>query len=117
MNQSLSLLKQTSPNPDYVADPRRGSPHSRGVAIDLTLIDSTGNELEMGTPFDTPNPKSWHTDTSINEEAQTNRQTLKKIMLDSGWDFYINEWWHYQMFDARKKYPLISDNDYNTKMM
>src|SRR5579871_5401802 len=48
------------PDPDFLADPRRGSPHSRGVAVDLTLIDQAGRELDMGTPFDAFTPLSHH---------------------------------------------------------
>ena len=43
------VLWNHTPDPEFLADPRRGSPHSRGVAVDLTLIDGDGRELEMGT--------------------------------------------------------------------
>jgi D-alanyl-D-alanine dipeptidase len=97
-----------TPDPDFLADPRRGSPHSRGVAVDLTLLDGEGRELDMGTPFDAFQPQSHHARTDIPPAAQRNRLTLLGLMTSAGWDFYRNEWWHYQLFDARR-YKLLSD--------
>src|SRR5258706_9342445 len=45
------------PAPTFLADPRRGSPHSRGAAVDLTLIDRQATPLDMGTPFDEFSPR------------------------------------------------------------
>ena len=103
-------LWRHNPDPDFLADPRRGSPHSRGVAIDLTLIDEAGNALEMGTPFDAFTPLSHHGSTEIPVAAQQNRLILLGLMTQAGWDFYRNEWWHYQLFKSRD-YPLINNND------
>jgi len=100
-----------TPDPEFVADPRRGSPHSRGVAVDLTLFDSQGRALDMGTPFDDFTQASHHADVTVSAEAQRNRLLLLGLMTAAGWDFYRNEWWHYQLFDARAKYPLIEDAD------
>ena len=100
-----------TPDPDFIADPRRGSPHSRGVAVDLTLLDGKGKPLEMGTPFDDFTPASHHASTEISAEAQKNRFVLLGLMTAVGWDFYRNEWWHYQLFNARATYPLIEDAD------
>jgi len=105
-----------TPDPSFLADPRRGSPHSRGVAIDLTLTDRTGTPLEMGTPFDAFTNKSHHGNTAISKIAQQNRLTLLGIMTLAGWDFYRNEWWHYQLFEARK-FPLISNSEIPKSMM
>jgi D-alanyl-D-alanine dipeptidase len=98
-----------TPDPDFVADPRRGSPHSRGAAVDLTLLDTEGRPLDMGTPFDDFTAASHHGSTEIGAAAQRNRLLLLGLMTAAGWDFYRNEWWHYQLFDARAKYPLIED--------
>lgn len=97
-----------TPNPEFLADPRRGSPHSRGAAVDLTLIDADGAELDMGTPFDAFQTESHHAVTDIPEAAQRNRFLLLGLMTAAGWDFYRNEWWHYQLFDARR-YPVLGD--------
>jgi D-alanyl-D-alanine dipeptidase len=98
-----------TPDPDFLADPRRGSPHSRGVAVDLTLIGADGRELDMGTPFDAFTPLSYHGSLEVPRAVQANRALLLGIMSAAGWDFYRKEWWHYQLFDSRR-YPLLSDS-------
>jgi D-alanyl-D-alanine dipeptidase len=98
-----------TPDPEFLADPRRGSPHSRGVAVDLTLLDREGRELDMGTGFDAFTPLSHHGSLEVSPLAQANRFTLLGIMTAAGWDFYRNEWWHYQLFNSRQ-YPLYSDS-------
>lgn len=109
-------LWEHSPDPDFLADPSKGSPHSRGVAIDLGLTDLAGNDLDMGTPFDAFTPLSHHARTDIPQEAQRNRLLLLGLMSAAGWDFYSKEWWHYQLFNSRN-YPLISDKDAGLGMM
>ncbi|MGE5546876.1 MAG: D-alanyl-D-alanine dipeptidase [Solirubrobacterales bacterium] len=100
-----------TPDPEFLADPRRGSLHSMGVAVDLTLVDAAGGtELDMGTEFDAFTPLSHHGNQDISGAAQRNRHLLMGIMTTAGWDFYRNEWWHYQMFNARGRYPLLSDS-------
>ena len=98
-----------TPDPEFLADPRRGSPHSRGVAVDLTLLDHEGRELDMGTGFDAFTPLSHHASLAVSARAQANRYTLLGIMTAAGWDFYRNEWWHYQLFNSRE-YPLYSNS-------
>lgn len=110
------LLWNACPNPEFLADPRRGSPHSRGVAIDLGLTDAAGNELDMGTPFDAFTPLSHHANTEIPLAAQRNRFLLLGLMSAAGWDFYGNEWWHYQLFNSRQ-YPVLSDAEAPSPMM
>ncbi len=105
-----------TPDPDFLADPRRGSPHSRGAAIDLTLMDKNGVDLDMGTGFDAFTPLSHHGNNDISVEAQRNRIVLMGIMTTAGWDFYRNEWWHYQLFDARRL-PTFSDSALPESMM
>ena len=94
------------PDANFIAPPEKGSPHSRGVAVDLTLVDENNNELDMGTEFDEFSRLSYHGCIDISRESYKNRLLLLGIMTDSGWDFFRNEWWHYQLFNS-KKYPII----------
>jgi D-alanyl-D-alanine dipeptidase len=110
------VLWNHTPDPDFLADPRRGSPHSRGVAVDITLLDRDGRALDMGTRFDAFTPKSHPGAAGLTPEAARNRHLLLGLMTAAGWDFYRNEWWHYQMFDARQ-FSLISDTALAQPMM
>lgn len=103
------VLWNHTPDPDFLADPRRGSPHSRGVAVDLTLVDASGAELDMGTAFDAFTPLSHHGNTEIPKAAQRNRSLLLGLMSAAGWDFYSKEWWHYQLFDSRRYSVLLDE--------
>jgi D-alanyl-D-alanine dipeptidase len=110
------VLWNHTPDAEFLADPRRGSPHSRGVAVDLTLLDGAGSALDMGTGFDAFTPLSHHARTDISAEAQRNRLLLLGIMTAAGWDNYMNEWWHYQLF-APHDYPVLGDADLPEPMM
>jgi zinc D-Ala-D-Ala dipeptidase len=105
-----------TPDPEFLADPRRGSPHSRGVAVDVTLLSRDGAALDMGTPFDSFRPQSHHAAMDIPAEAQRNRFLLLGLMSAAGWDFYRNEWWHYQLFEPRR-FPLLSDQALEQPLM
>jgi len=70
----------------------------------------------MGTAFDAFEPRSHHGRTDISAEAQRNRMLLMGIMTTAGWDFYRNEWWHYQLFNSRE-YPVLSDSEAGTGVM
>ena len=61
-------------------------------------------------------PLSFHASTEISVEAQRNRALLLGLMTAAGWDCYLNEWWHYQLFNP-KRYPLLSDSAAGTRMM
>ena len=95
------------PDPNFIAHPEKGSPHSRGVALDLT-ITKEGKELDMGTEFDEFSKLSYHGSLDISDVAYKNRVILLGIMTDSGWDFYRNEWWHYQLFNS-KNYEIVEN--------
>ena len=76
--------------------------------MDLTLTDSQEKELDMGTEFDEFSRLSYHGCMDISMQSYQNRLMLLGIMTDAGWDFYRNEWWHYQLFNS-KKFPLINE--------
>ena len=96
------------PDPNFISPPDRGSPHSRGVAVDITLVNSDNIELDMGTGFDEFSRLSYHGCLDISKEAYKNRLILLGIMTDAGWDFFRNEWWHYQLYNS-KNFPIVND--------
>jgi D-alanyl-D-alanine dipeptidase len=93
----------------FVSDPRRGGVHPRGAAVDLTLVEAaSGAELPMGTGFDAVEGASAHGSPGIPAEDQRNRAILLGLMTAAGWDHYALEWWHYQLFDARRHPALCA---------
>lgn len=104
------ILWNHTPDPEFLADPRQGSAHSFGVAVDLTLtVAESGQELDMGTAFDAFTPRSHHGRLDIPPEAQRNRALLLGVMVAAGWEYNPHEWWHYQLPEARSRYVLLSD--------
>lgn len=102
------LLWEALPNNDYVRDPHLGSHHSRGVAVDLTLVDSDGEPLDMGTAFDAMEEKSHQHYSDLPVSVQRNRLLLLGIMLGAGFQAIATEWWHYELPNA-DDYPLLED--------
>jgi D-alanyl-D-alanine dipeptidase len=97
------------PDPQYVANPAKGSIHNRGGAVDITLVDTNGNELDMGTPFDFFGEQASHNYAKISDEVKANRQLLKKIMVENNFNSFDSEWWHYNLKEA------LNDAVSNTK--
>lgn len=85
------------PNPTYVANPKKGSIHNKGGAVDITLVDSMGVELNMGTGFDFFGPEASHNYTNLSATILANRQLLKTIMLQYNFKSFDSEWWHYNL--------------------
>lgn len=81
----------------YVANPARGSKHNRGAAVDLTLVDSNGQELEMPTQFDNFTFRAHRNYQGASREAKKNRSLLQETMKKRGFIPLSKEWWH---FDA-----------------
>lgn len=78
----------------YIA---RNSSHMRGSAVDLTLTDMEGKELDMGTCFDFFGKASWHGAKGLTEEQKANRELLKTVMEACGFKAFEKEWWHYRL--------------------
>jgi D-alanyl-D-alanine dipeptidase len=92
---------------NFVADPRKGSKHNRGCAIDLSLIDlKTGKELDMPTGFDSFSKKAAANYPSITKQQLNNRELLKTIMQAHGFTVLATEWWHYD-FNGWANYELL----------
>ena len=83
------------PDTKYIADPKRGSKHNKGVAVDISLADKNGNPLDMGTSFDDFSDKANYYSDEISVEAKKNRKLLREIMLANDFTPYDNEWWHF----------------------
>ncbi|WP_310557583.1 M15 family metallopeptidase [Flavobacterium sp.] len=89
-------------DPNYVANPSKGSIHNRGGAIDITLVDKDGLELDMGTVFDFFGPESSHLNKKLSKKVLKNRKLLKKIMLKNNFESLDSEWWHYTLVGSKK---------------
>ena len=101
------FLFKKFPNGNYISDPKTGLiTHCRGIAVDLTLVDETGKELEMGTEFDDFRTKAHQGAEGLTLEEEKNRFLLMGIMISAGFEIFANEWWHYQL-PYVKKYPVI----------
>ena len=84
------------PGTHYVANPAKGSKHNRGAAVDLTLVDAQGRELNMGTPFDFFGKEEHHTYTEHTKEVLENRKLLKETLNKYNFKSIYSEWWHYE---------------------
>lgn len=94
-------------NPDYVADPAKGSRHNRGAAVDLTLIDlKSGAELPMPTPYDDFTPRAAHAFSDLTAEVLANRALLREVMTKHGFEPLPSEWWHYD-FRGWERFELM----------
>ena len=80
----------------YVANPKNGSNHNRGLAIDLTIVNiTTLQELDMGTGFDNFTDTAHHSFINFTTAIVENRKLLKSIMEENGFKSFDTEWWHY----------------------
>lgn len=84
-------------NPEYVADPKKGSIHNRGGAVDISIVDTAGKEVDMGTPFDFFGIQAGHNYTKLSKKVLSNRKYLKKVMVKNGFNSFDSEWWHYNL--------------------
>lgn len=100
-----AMWKQV-PRKGYVADPRTGSNHNRGAAVDVTLVTQDGAAVEMPTPFDTFGPAAHHGSTAGTEEGRAHREALRQAMVQAGFRPNRMEWWHYDA-PERRGAPLL----------
>ncbi|MBK7659430.1 MAG: M15 family metallopeptidase [Betaproteobacteria bacterium] len=90
----------------YLAPPARGSIHSFGMAVDVSVCDAAGRELDMGTPFDCLDERSHPAfeerllaSGAITREHVANRHLLRAAMGAGGWQGISTEWWHFDCGD------------------
>jgi D-alanyl-D-alanine dipeptidase len=102
-------LWEYCPDPRFVADPTLGSNHSRGVAIDLTLVDKNSKDLKMPTDFDDFSAKGATNSLDLSNEQIENRNMLTEGMLAAGFCSIQSEWWHFELPNS-SDYPILDIN-------
>jgi D-alanyl-D-alanine dipeptidase len=98
-------LWQSKPDPHFVMRPWKGSPHSRGIAVDVTLADANGLPVDMGSNYDEFTPKAYYSSSDISIKAQNYRWLLRTTMRQVGFTGIRTEWWHFQL-GSSKNIPL-----------
>ncbi|MGB5274217.1 MAG: M15 family metallopeptidase [Flavobacteriaceae bacterium] len=99
-NSVQYLMWEIVPNPQYVADPVKGSIHNKGGAVDITLVTLDGEALDMGTDFDFFGRLAYHDNLDLPQNILENRKLLKETMEKHGFWSVRTEWWHYNLGTA-----------------
>ncbi|MDI1324282.1 MAG: M15 family metallopeptidase [Algoriphagus sp.] len=113
-----NLEKPDSIKPLYVADPKVGSLHNFGVAVDLTIYDvEAGRPIDMGTDYDFFGYEAYPdrelemmAEGKITRAQVANREILRKVMKASGFTGIGSEWWHFNAFsrqEAGEKFEIV----------
>lgn len=107
--QELDSLTRT-----FVSKPSEDltPPHNTGGAIDLTIIDKSGKELDMGTDFDDFSEKAWTAyfeENNISDIYKENRRILYNVMIKAGFTNLPSEWWHYDFGNSNWAYYKNTD--------
>ncbi|PZX54728.1 D-alanyl-D-alanine dipeptidase [Algoriphagus ratkowskyi] len=113
-----NLDKPDKLKPLYVADPKKGSLHNFGVAVDLTIFDTKADStLDMGTGYDyfgypayPDREKQMLAEGQITKGQVANREILRKVMTANGFSGIGSEWWHFNAFsrkEAGEKFQII----------
>lgn len=113
-----NLDKPDSLKPLYVADPKKGSLHNFGVAVDLTIFDTKSDStLDMGTSYDyfgypayPDREKQMLSEGKLTRAQVANRDILRKVMTANGFSGIGSEWWHFNAFsrlEAGEKFEII----------
>lgn len=117
VQKKMYQVVQDTPYAAYVANPSRTGLHNYGMAVDLTICDADGDELDMGTEFD-----FFGSAAGINKEDELiavgrltqkqvdNRRLLRRVMVEAGFQTIRGEWWHFNAVSrnvARREYKVI----------
>ena len=105
----LSIQKklwEAMPDERYVANPAKGSRHNRGAAVDLTIIDSLGNEIKMPTPYDDFTVKAHCGYMKLPNSVLKNRALLEQVMNRHGFLPMSTEWWHFD-FQRWRRFEIL----------
>ena len=117
VQKAMWKLVAGTPKQPYVADPKVGSIHNHGCAVDLTVSTREGRPLDMGTPYDHFGPEA-HVEGELglfergklSAEQWGNRLLLREVMVRAGMRPIGNEWWHFDCAprkEAVRKYPRM----------
>ncbi len=108
-------LWEIMPDRRFVANPYEGfSYHSRGVAVDVTLVDHMGKELSMPSGFDEFSARADRDYSDVNSLQIDNAKLLEEIMLNNGFSSIYYEWWHFTD-KKRDNYKVLEDNEIEFK--
>jgi len=112
-----SIKVSAKERPKYLSNPKYGSLHCFGAAVDITIVDSTNTPLDMGTDFDSFEKKAYPVlekkflkSGVLTKEIVNNRRLLRKVMEKAGFFNIQTEWWHFNSCYrkvARKKYAML----------
>lgn len=97
------------PDERYVSNPAKGSRHTKGTAVDLTLVDNKGTELEMPSAFDDFTERAHRNSNSASELAQKNMKLLEQFMKSENFEPLPTEWWHFDLKGWREYTDLDID--------
>ncbi|MCM8761838.1 MAG: M15 family metallopeptidase [Candidatus Omnitrophica bacterium] len=94
------------PNSKYVANPKKGSVHNRGYAVDLTIVSLDGSPVAMPTDFDKFTEKAHTNYKDLPQDGIKHREILKKTMERYGFISIKTEWWHFNYRNYKRK-PVL----------
>jgi zinc D-Ala-D-Ala dipeptidase len=101
------IFWEIMPDDRYVANPYKGgSKHNRGGAVDVTLVDRQGHDVEMPSAYDDFSSKAWPNNFAMSKEARKNVTLLRSVMMKNGFAPIEHEWWH---FDDKEwiDFPIV----------
>lgn len=104
------IFWDATPNPQkiFVADPKAGSRHNRGCAVDLSLYDlKTGETVAMPSGYDEMTERAYAHYAGGTEEERARRDLLRRAMVRQGFEVNPTEWWHFDYKDWRE-YPILN---------
>lgn len=117
VQKRMYKVVQGTPQAPYVANPSRTGLHNYGMAVDLTICDSQGTPLDMGTSFDflgsaagINNEEALIAKGTLTRKQVDNRKLLRKVMTQAGFYTIRGEWWHFNavpLSEARRSYKVI----------
>ena len=99
-------------NKRYIADPEKASAHNSGCAVDITLVDSEGRELEMPSAMHVFNSTAHRDSKEMTDEARKNMDYMANVMQSVGFEVYNYEWWHF--YEPNRENYAVTDIDLST---